>query len=265
MDQGSGWWRGGTARPAGQAPALPNGAVVAACLQPFGLWEVEGRAHGAVESVAEPRAGVRGRVDQRLQRDGIRGRKRDDDVRHGLDGKRFGAINAHLAAPGHRLQQGKIVDASIIVAPSSTKNRELSRDTEMLQTKQGHPWYFGIKAHIGVDAASGLTHCLEMTLARLHGSEERVGGDAGDRGVGKRAENRRAPLDWQVATTPGKRRRLDQDGAEEAAETCNASFRVKGSIHSYMGSGTSAMRRYATEDWRRTPSASPCSSASRTC
>ena len=111
--------------------------------------------------------------------------------RHGSGGTLFGAINAHLAAQGHRLQTGTIVDASIIAAPSSTKNRARSRDPEMHQTKKGNQWYFWMKAHIGVDAASGLAHSLEATPANvsdvattyalLHGDEEQVWGDAGYR------------------------------------------------------------------------------------
>ena len=72
--------------------------------------------------------------------------------KHGLGEKLFEEINAHLAALGHRLKTGTIVDASIITAPSSTKNRKGERDPEMRQTKKGNQWYFGMKAHIGVDA-----------------------------------------------------------------------------------------------------------------
>ena len=64
----------------------------------------------------------------------------------------FEEINVHLASLGHRLKTGTIVDASIIDAPSSTKNRRGERDPEMHQTKKGNQWYFGMKAHIGVDA-----------------------------------------------------------------------------------------------------------------
>ena len=125
------------------------------------------------------------------------------------------------------------MDASLIAAPSSTKNRRGGRDPEMR-----HQWYFGMKAHIGVDAQSGLTHSLETTAANvsdvaaahvlLHGGETQVWGDAGYRGVGKRAENREAAVDWQVAMRPGQRRRLDKAGAQEAAERRKASVRAKG-------------------------------------
>ena len=77
----------------------------------------------------------------------------------------FEEINVHLASLGHRLKTGTIVDASIIDAPSSTKNRRGERDPEMHQTKKGNQWYFGMKAHIGVDAESGLAHSLATTAA----------------------------------------------------------------------------------------------------
>ena len=99
--------------------------------------------------------------------------------RHGLGEALFDEINAHLASMGHRLKTGTIVDASLIAAPSSTKNRKGERDPEMR-----HQWYFGMKAHIGVDAQSGLTHSLETTSANvsdvaaahvlLHGGERQV-------------------------------------------------------------------------------------------
>ena len=157
--------------------------------------------------------------------------------KHGLGEALFEEINAHLASLGHRLKTGTIVDASIITAPSSTKNRTGERDPEMRQTKKGKQWYFGMKAHIGVDAASGLTHSLETTPANasdvvtahalLHGGEECVWGDAGYQGVGKREENWDAEADWRVAMKPGQRRRLDKEGPEEEAERRKASVRAK--------------------------------------
>ena len=83
--------------------------------------------------------------------------------RHGLGEALFAEINAHLASLGRRLKTGTIVDASIIDAPSSTKNRERARDPEMHKVKKGYQWYFGMKAHIGVDAESGLAHSLATT------------------------------------------------------------------------------------------------------
>ena len=156
---------------------------------------------------------------------------------HGLGEKLLEEINAHLASLGQRLKRGTIVDASIIAAPSSTKNLKRERDPEMHQTKKGKQWYFGMKAHIGVDAESGLTHSLETTPANVsdvatahtlrHGDEEQVWGDAGYQGVGKREENRDASVDWQVAMKPGQRRKLEKTGPEEAAEKRKASVRAK--------------------------------------
>ena len=155
----------------------------------------------------------------------------------GLGEGLFEAINAHLADEGHSLRRGTIVDASIVDAPSSTKNAKRERDPEMHQTKKGNQWYFGMKAHIGVDAESGLAHSLATTAANvsdvatahevLHGEEEVVHGDAGYEGVGKREENRDAEVEWRVAMKPGKRRKLDKSGAAEAAEKRKASVRAK--------------------------------------
>ena len=149
----------------------------------------------------------------------------------------FEEINTHLVSLGHRLKTGTIVDASIIDAPSSTKNRRGERDPEMHQTKKGNQWYFGMKAHIGVDAESGLAHSLATTAANaadvtqacvlLHGDETEAWGDAGYQGVDKRPENRGCDVAWQVAMKPGKRRLLDRDGAEAAAEKRKASVRAK--------------------------------------
>ena len=157
--------------------------------------------------------------------------------RHGLGEALFEEINAHLAARGHRLSRGTIVDASIIDAPSSTKNEAGERDGEMHQTKKGNQWYFGMKAHVGVDAESGLTHGLATTAANetdvvtahavLHGGEETMWGDSGCRGVGKRPENKDRDVDWETAMKPGKRRLLDKSGPEEAAEKRKASVRAK--------------------------------------
>ena len=157
--------------------------------------------------------------------------------KHGLGEGLFAEINAHLASLGHRARKGTIVDASIIEAPSSTKNAKRERDPEMHRTKKGNQWHFGMKAHIGVDAETGLTHSLETKPANesdvatahavLHGGEEEVWGDAGYQGVGKRDENKDAAVDWRTAMKPGRRRQLDKSGSEEAAEKHKASMRAK--------------------------------------
>ena len=157
---------------------------------------------------------------------------------HRLTQRIFATINAHLAERGLLLKEGSIVDATIIEAPSSTKNREGRRDPEMHQTKKGNKWHFGMKAHIGVDADSGIVHSLETTPANisdvtqahklLHGHEQNVFGDADYQGVGKRAENKDRPLNWWVALRPMKRRLLPQRGRLcEQLERIKARIRAK--------------------------------------
>ena len=157
--------------------------------------------------------------------------------RHGLGKGLFEEINAHLESQGLRLREGTIVDASIIEAPSSTKNRNGERDPEMHQTKKGNQWHFGMKAHIGVDSETGIVHSMSTTAANahdvteahglLHGGETQVWGDAGYQGVHKRDENLGREVEWQVAMRPGKRRKLDPESPEAVAEKRKASVRAK--------------------------------------
>ena len=164
------------------------------------------------------------------------------NFRHLLERNRLGEgllqeINAHLESQGLRLREGTIVDASIIEAPSSTKNRAGERDPEMHQTKKGNQWYFGMKVHIGVDADTGLVHSMSTTAANvhditeahnlLHGGETMVWCDAGYQGVHKRTENLGREVDWQVAMRPGKRRTLGTGSPEYWAEKEKASVRAK--------------------------------------
>ena len=107
---------------------------------------------------------------------------------HQLGEQLFARIREHLVTQGLQVSRGTIVDATIIAAPSSTKNRTKERDPEMHQTKKGHQWYFGMKAHIGVDSRTKLIHSVAATAANvhdsqmlpklLHGQETRVWGDA---------------------------------------------------------------------------------------
>jgi IS5 family transposase len=111
---------------------------------------------------------------------------------HQLGGKMLQAVNLHLDAKGIKIQTGTIVDATIIAAPSSTKNAKKERDPAMHQTKKGNQWYFGLKAHIGVDASEGHVHSVCTSAAcvsdvhmlpdLLHGDERKVWGDAGYQG-----------------------------------------------------------------------------------
>ena len=91
--------------------------------------------------------------------------------RHGLTEAIFANVNTHLADKGITLRSGTLVDATIIDAPSSTKNKAGTRAPEMSSTKKGNDWYFGMKAHIGVDADSGVAHSLETSTAKLHDSQ----------------------------------------------------------------------------------------------
>jgi IS5 family transposase len=109
--------------------------------------------------------------------------------KHRLTEQLFVEVNSHLADQGITLRSGTLVDATIIDAPSSTKNETRTRDPEMSSTKKGNQWYFGMKAHVGVDADSGLVHSLETTTAKvpdtlvwnelLHGGETSVWADKG--------------------------------------------------------------------------------------
>ena len=117
---------------------------------------------------------------------------------HHLTQAIFAEVGALLRERKLLMREGTIVDATIIAAPSSTKNKRQERDPEMHQTRKGHQWYFGMKAHIGVDAQSGLLHRvtgtaanvadIAQTSALLHGEEKKVHADAGYQGVEKRAE-----------------------------------------------------------------------------
>jgi IS5 family transposase len=106
---------------------------------------------------------------------------------HDLGGKILDAVNGHLAGKGIRITTGTIVDATILHAPSSTKNSTGKRDPQMHQTRKGNQWYFGLKAHIGIDSKEGVVHSVCTSAASvadshmlpdlLHGAERKVWGD----------------------------------------------------------------------------------------
>jgi len=161
--------------------------------------------------------------------------------RHVLADRILETVNALLVRKGLMLKQGTIVDATIIPAPSSTKNDSGARDPEMHQTKKGNQWYFGMKAHVGTDAETGLVHTVEGTAANvadvtvahelLHGEEEVVFADAGYQGVAKRPENKETKIKWHVAMRPGKRRALGEstvDRIRDRIEKLKAQVRAKG-------------------------------------
>jgi transposase, IS5 family len=147
-------------------------------------------------------------------------------------------VNAHLARKGLLLKGGSIVDATIIAAPSSTKNAEGQRDPEMHQTKKGNQWHFGMKAHIGVDAESGLVHTVTTTAANeadveqvadlLHGKEEYVYSDSGYRGAQTRVD--RDDLQWHIAARPSDIAKMPAGRAKtrvQKQEHSKASVRAK--------------------------------------
>ncbi len=126
----------------------------------------------------------------------------------------FNAINGHLAEKGLFLREGTMVDATLIAAPPSTKNEAGKRDPDMHQSKKGNPWYFGMKAPMGVDAHTGLVHTVMGTAGNvsdisqaqtlLQGEEQAAFGDAGYPGVEKRPESAGASVEWHVAEKRSK-------------------------------------------------------------
>ena len=133
----------------------------------------------------------------------------------------FKQVNAHLARKGLLLKRGSIVDATIIAAPSSTKNTTGERDPEMHQTKKGNQWHFGMKAHIAVDAESGLVHTVTATAANeadveqvtdlLHGKEEQVWADSGYRGAQARVKR---DVQWHIAGRPSDTAKMPEGRAK---------------------------------------------------
>jgi IS5 family transposase len=160
--------------------------------------------------------------------------------KHALSVQIFATVNAVLAERGLLLKQGTVVDATLIAAPSSTKNAQGERDPEMRQTKKGNQWHFGMKAHIGVDADSGLVHTVKATAANeadvvhanslLHGEETEAHGDSGFQGAHKR-DDADPTVKWHIAMRPGQRRRLDRSDPKQALiaelERVKAAIRAK--------------------------------------
>ena len=157
--------------------------------------------------------------------------------RHNLGKKLFDEVNRYLKSKGLSVREGSIVDASIISAPTSTKNKARERDPQMHQTKKGNEWYFGMKMHIGVDYALGLIHSIATTSANvhditqadqlLHGDECCIWGDAGYQGIEKREEHKDREVDWLIAMRPGKRQQLCEHSDEAEMETLKAQVRAK--------------------------------------
>ena len=160
--------------------------------------------------------------------------------KHKLAEQILTTVNELLIAKGLLLKVGTVVDATLIAAPSSTKNNDKARDPEMHSSKKGEQMYFGMKAHIGADAESGLVHTVRGTSGNvhdvvegnslLHGEETLAFGDAGYQGIDKRPDAN-AKVTWHIAMRPGKRRLLDKENAADAAidkaEKLKAGIRAK--------------------------------------
>lgn len=158
---------------------------------------------------------------------------------HRLGEKLFEEQNQIFEKEGWVMRGGSIVDATIIAAPSSTKNATGARDPEMHQTKKGNQWYFGMKAHIGVDAGTGYAHSVTATAANVHDLDEAVNlvrdddevvyADAGYQGAQKRPEiagdDHLSTVQWRVAARKGQLKTMAEP--DRAAESRKASVRAK--------------------------------------
>ncbi len=140
---------------------------------------------------------------------------------HGIAARMLEAVNAHLSRKGQSLRSGTIVDATLIAAPSSTKNADRARDPEMHQTKKGNQWYFGMKAHIGVDEFSGLVH------RAVHRSQR--GRCHGDARIAARQGRQRV-----------RRQRLHRCGKRDELQSCEAAFSLPPSAPRFKPLATSA-------------------------
>lgn len=159
--------------------------------------------------------------------------------KHALGKSIFEAVNAQLRAESLLLERGSLVDATLIHAPTSTKNEARARDPEMHQAKKGNQWYHGMKAHTGVDLNSGLVHTVVVTAANvadvtqaaacLHGKEEVVFADAGYQGLEKREEMAGVSAELQVSKRRSSVKKLPKDVQEivKQTETLKASIRSK--------------------------------------
>ncbi len=160
--------------------------------------------------------------------------------KQGLAETIFDTVNAGLRERGLLLNKGTVADATILAAPPSTKNKEKARDPEMHQTCKGNQWHFGMKAHIGVDADSGLVHTVTATAANvadiarlgevLHGDEEVVFADAGYTGAEKREELKERRVKWHIAMKRGKLKAMAEGPLKELtvrAERLKAQIRAR--------------------------------------
>jgi IS5 family transposase len=160
--------------------------------------------------------------------------------KHKLAEQMLITVNDLLIAKGLLLKTGTVVDATLIAGLTSTKNKDRARHPDMHSRKKGNQWYFGMKAHIGADAESGLVHPVRVTSGHvsdiaegntlLNGDESVAFGDAGYQGIEKRADAT-PDITWHVAMRPGKRKELDKDNEADVmidkAEKLKAGIRAK--------------------------------------
>lgn len=155
--------------------------------------------------------------------------------KHHLTETLFKEINAYLDEKKMSMKRGTIVDATLIAAPSSTKNKDKSRDPEMSSTKKGNQWHFGMKAHIGVDAESGLVHSLRTTTAKthdkvemenlLHGKERAIFGDKGYVSDKDKRQSREDGVYWGVLDKAKPKKKLSS--TQKKRNRLHGSIRAK--------------------------------------
>ena len=161
--------------------------------------------------------------------------------KHKLADAILATVNDLLGTQDLLLKEGSAVVTTLIAAPSSTKNKDGKRDPEMHSSKKGNQWCFGMKAHIAVDADSGLVHAVRGTAGHvadvtegnslLHGEETVVYADAGYQGADKRLDAK-PDVRWSIAMRPGKRRELDKandpiNALIDKIEKCKAGIRAR--------------------------------------
>jgi hypothetical protein len=175
--------------------------------------------------------------------------------KHELTARLLAEINAHLGERGLFVGKGTIVDATIINAPSSTKNSEKERDPEMHQTRKGQQWYFGMKVHTGTDTDSGLVHTVVATsanVADVNVMGERKACTGILRIIPRRSRRRPKPPALNSTSTSAAPAAIrSRQGSARAIGACRA-FALRSSIRSWWSSACGDMRRCATAESRRT-------------
>ena len=178
------------------------------------------------------------------------GRFRNLLTKNGLQEKFFAQVVSMLMDRGLILKKGTIVDSTIISAPSSTKNKEKKRDPDAHQVKKGNTWHFGYKAHIGVDAESGLVHTVKGTAANVHdvtqtsalltGDEEVAYGDSGYLGADKREDaiirNKQGKkIRYKINRRPSQMKKLSKSGQYKAKKAEHAKSSVRAKVEHVFG------------------------------